>query len=252
AQGAWYLHELTRDIALDHFVLFSSATHLFGNIGQAAYISANAFLDALAQYRQRIGLPALSIEWGAIDGGNMLKKDSHVVKTFQNFGVNPLPVKKALDVMPLLWKLHKPFLAVLDIDWSKWFSAFPVTRTYGRFQPLTALGVSTGEQTEVMKQLNTLPLEGRLPFVIENLIHILEKTLQLPADTIDGNTRLTELGIDSLIGVELQIAISNQLGCEISLLQLMKEENLQDVGRVLLRKLKVPFESNEILTLENV
>lgn len=252
AQGAWYLHELTRDIALDHFVLFSSATHLFGNIGQAAYISANAFLDALAQYRQRIGLPALSIEWGAIDGGNMLKKDSHVVKTFQNFGVNPLPVKKALDVMPLLWKLHKPFLAVLDIDWSKWFSAFPVTRTYGRFQPLTALGISTGEQTEVMKQLNTLPLEGRLPFVIENLIHILEKTLQLPADTIDGNTRLTELGIDSLIGVELQIAISNQLGCEISLLQLMKEENLQDVGRVLLRKLKVPFESNEILTLENV
>ena len=117
---------------------------------------------------------------------------------------------------------------------------------------MTALGVSTGEQTEVMKQLNILPLEGRLPFVIENLIHILEKTLQLPADTIDGNTRLTELGIDSLIGVELQIAISNQLGCEISLLQLMKEENLQDVGRVLLRKLKVPFESNEILTLENV
>lgn len=251
AQGAWNLHELTKDIALDHFVLFSSATNLLGNIGQAAYVSANFFLDALAKYRKEMGLPGLSIEWGAIDGGSMFKKDSHAAKNFEAIGVSAIAVKEALATIALLWKADQPCVGVLDIDWSKWFGVFPISRSVGRFQDLLTLGNSSYEQTEALRELNALPLEERLPFVVKNLIDILTKTLQIPPDSIDGNTRLTELGIDSLVGVELQIAISNTLGCEISLLQLMKEENLQDVGKVLLRKLKVPFESNESLVLDS-
>ncbi|CAI3954351.1 Acyl carrier protein (AcpP) (PDB:1ACP) [Commensalibacter communis] len=251
AQGAWNLHELTKDMELDHFVLFSSATNLLGNIGQAAYVSANFFLDALAKYRKQIGLPALAIEWGAIDGGSMYQKDSRAAKNFETIGVTPIPIKEALSTISLLWKADQPCVGVLDIDWSKWFGVFPMTRSVGRYQELLTLGNSSYEQTEVLRQLNALPLEERLPFVVKNLIDILTKTLQIPPDSIDGNTRLTELGIDSLVGVELQIAISNTLGCEISLLQLMKEENLQDVGKVLLRKLKVSFESNESLILDS-
>ncbi|CAI3956595.1 type I polyketide synthase [Commensalibacter papalotli (ex Botero et al. 2024)] len=251
AQGAWNLHELTKDIDLDHFVLFSSATNLLGNIGQAAYVSANFFLDALAKYRKEIGLPALAIEWGAIDGGSMFQKDSRAAKNFEAIGVSPIAIKEALATISLLWKADQPCVGVLDIDWSKWFGVFPISRSVGRFQDLLTLGNSSYEQTEALRQLNALPLEERLPFVVQNLIDILTKTLQIPPDSIDGNTRLTELGIDSLVGVELQIAISNTLGCEISLLQLMKEENLQDVGKVLLRKLKVPFESNESLVLDS-
>lgn len=251
AQGAWYLHELTKDINLDHFVLFSSATNLLGNIGQAAYLSANFFLDALAKYRKAMGLSALSIEWGAIEGGSMFKKDSQAAKNFETVGITAIPVKEALSTISLLWKADQPCIGVLDIDWSKWFGVFPVFRGVGRFQDMLALGNSSYEQTEALRQLNVLPLEERLNFVVQNLIEILTKTLQIPPDSIDGNTRLTELGIDSLVGVELQIAISNTLGCEISLLQLMKEENLQDVGKVLLRKLKVPFESNESLVLDS-
>lgn len=251
AQGAWNLHELTKDLELDHFVLFSSATNLLGNIGQAAYVSANFFLDALAKYRKQMGLPGLAIEWGAIDGGSMFQKDSRAAKNFETIGVTPIAIKEALATISLLWKADQPCVGVLDIDWSKWFGVFPITRSVGRFQELLTLGNSSYEQTEALRQLNALPLEERLPFVVKNLIDILTKTLQIPPDSIDGNTRLTELGIDSLVGVELQIAISNTLGCEISLLQLMKEENLQDVGKVLLRKLKVPFESNESLVLDS-
>src|SRR5690606_2459563 len=62
--GSWVLHRLTREMALDYFVLFSSTTALWGVSGMAHYAAANCFLDALAHYRRAQGLPALSVNWG--------------------------------------------------------------------------------------------------------------------------------------------------------------------------------------------
>ncbi|MEH2172820.1 type I polyketide synthase [Nostoc sp.] len=63
-QGAWLLHELTQDMSLDWFVCFSSMVAWMGAAGQGNYAAANAFLDALSQYRQALGLPGLSVQWG--------------------------------------------------------------------------------------------------------------------------------------------------------------------------------------------
>ncbi|WP_285737828.1 type I polyketide synthase [Kitasatospora phosalacinea] len=99
ADGAWHLHELTKDLDLAAFVLFSSAAGLVLGAGQANYAAANAFLDALAAHRRAAGLPGLSLAWGAwaADGGGLAAElDEADLRRLHRLGLPPITAAEGL------------------------------------------------------------------------------------------------------------------------------------------------------------
>jgi acyl carrier protein len=101
AEGAWHLHELTRDLDLSMFVLFSSVAGLFGNAGQSSYAAANTFLDALAAHRRGLGLPAISLAWGLweLETGMAGRVDGTARQRMERDGFGSLADAEALALL---------------------------------------------------------------------------------------------------------------------------------------------------------
>jgi acyl transferase domain-containing protein/NAD(P)-dependent dehydrogenase (short-subunit alcohol dehydrogenase family)/acyl carrier protein len=237
ARGAWVLHEATQGLELDCFVLFSSATSLMGNPGQSSYVAANAFLDALASQRHAHGLPATAINWGAIGDVGMLAADNAATRGLERAGVYRIPVASAMAALPRVIGLDAPAVAVMDVDWAKWTAVFPVVKNLPRFSVLAAEDASANAGADYRTALLALPAAERLPVLTAAMIGLVADALHLPPEKVDRYQPLTDLGIDSLVGVELQASISAKLGLQISILQLMKGGNIEEMAVALLAKM---------------
>ncbi|MEV6809833.1 type I polyketide synthase, partial [Streptomyces sp. NPDC051129] len=118
AGAAWHLHDLTRDLPLSAFVLFSSAAGLLGAPGQANYAAANGFLDALALHRRSLGLPALSLAWGLWEGttGMVGGLDGPARHRLAGLGMRPIPAADGLALFDAALAGTEPLVAPLHLD----------------------------------------------------------------------------------------------------------------------------------------
>ncbi|MBX2879154.1 MAG: SDR family NAD(P)-dependent oxidoreductase, partial [Granulosicoccus sp.] len=101
ATGAYNLHVLSKNIELDHFILYSSIANQIGNGRQCAYSAANGYLNGLAHMRALQGLPGTAINWGAIDDVGVVAEDEKIELFFKAVGVRAIPVMEALDILRL-------------------------------------------------------------------------------------------------------------------------------------------------------
>jgi len=242
ALGAWYLHQHTRDLPLDAFVLFSSVSAWVGNPGQGNYAAANAFLDALAQYRRSEGLAATSVSWGAVAGVGMLAENEVAAATLARAGIRPLPVSVVITAMTSVLRWNPVNLGVMDVDWARWSQFQPGLKTLPRYAHLMAELETGGEGLDsrgIQVALAALPPGKRLDRLSAGIAGIVAEALHVSADKLDLHQPFNEMGVDSLLGVELQASMSMKLGIEVSLLELMKSKGIAGLAGDLLAKMKI-------------
>ncbi|MBR8830412.1 MAG: 2-succinylbenzoate--CoA ligase [Chroococcopsis gigantea SAG 12.99] len=195
-RGAWYLHELTTDIPLDLFILFSSAASLLGSPGQGNYAAANSFLDGLAVSRHGLGLPGLSINWGPISEG-MTDNSPLTVR-----GLHLIPVETMLETLGRLMGQSGPQLGAIAADWDEVKKQFPGWLEIPYFQSLVSpLGLEKS-QTNIHTQLLQLSLEETQTFLLDYLRRSIARLVQSPLDEISPAASLLDLGLDSLMVME--------------------------------------------------
>lgn len=234
AKGAEHLHALTRDLALDFFVMFSSATTLFGNPGQASYVAANHWLEALARYRRSQGLAATAVLWGAIDDVGFLARNEQIKDALQSrMGGAALRAEVALSHLERMLLEGDDGIGVLELEW-KALSRFLPSAATPRFVELvrTLGGHQEGDNDveDIQRMLEELDDEQLREHVIELLKQEVCEIIRLPAARLDIQRPLQELGLDSLMSVELVVALEERFGIRLPVMELSENSSIDKLS----------------------
>jgi acyl transferase domain-containing protein len=210
-RGAWNLHELTRDAGLDFFVLFSSAAALLGSPGQGNYAAANSLLDVLAHQRREQCLPAVSINWGPWqDRGMAANLGGRQQQRWASQGLVMIEPRQGLDALERILESDMTQVAVLPIDRSRLPESVP---------PLWSELRQHAGQTQragFMEELKKAPSGNRAGLLVAFLREQALRILGLPASHPLANGQpLNELGLDSLLAVDLRNAVGAGLGRQL-------------------------------------
>jgi len=241
--GAWNLHRLTLDEKLDFFILYSSAITLFGNEGQANYAAANMYLEALAAHRRGLGLPGLAVAWGAIaDVGHMARHAALTERVKERLGVRLLAPARALDRMADALGTGADCVALAEVSWSR-LAALPAIAKAPKYAGMRDLmneemGEASGANAEEIRtHLAGLPREEAISAVHQLLIKHIAGVVGTAPAKIPVDQPLTDLGMDSLMLVELQIGLDKQFGIAIPTLELMDLATVEKLGRRIVDKI---------------
>ena len=217
-QGTWHLHQLTKDLTLDFFVYFSSIASVFGSPGQGNYAAANGFMDTVAHYRRGLGLPGLSINWGTwASAGMAAGLDSLNQNRLNSSGMSAIEPERGMQALGSLLFDAPSQVGVLPIDWSKFVSQLPAGVKIPFLEALISAEPSLTKKSAFREQLEAAPVSERQELLTTHVRSLIAKTLGwTDAQKIEIRQPLFDLGLDSLIAVELKNRLESSLGTSLS------------------------------------
>jgi acyl transferase domain-containing protein/NADPH:quinone reductase-like Zn-dependent oxidoreductase/acyl carrier protein/phospholipid N-methyltransferase len=209
AHGAWNLHVLTRKLPLDFFVLYSSISALVGNPGQANYAAANQFLDALAAYRRADGLPALSVNWGRIAEVGVVAANPDLQDFLTQLGLHGLKPVTAMETLGYLLESEWLQVGVAQVDWAS--VAARLSPTSPRYADVAGSSGGGGPAAEEdrLDMILCAPPHQREEKIALRLRETVAKVMRIPPSKLDMERPLNEQGLDSLMAVEMLVAVQN-------------------------------------------
>ncbi|MCC3770863.1 type I polyketide synthase, partial [Streptomyces sp. UNOC14_S4] len=231
AEAAANLDELTRDLDLSAFVLFSSISGTLGAAGQGNYAAANAFLDALAERRRAEGLPATSVAWGPWAEGGMAA-DEALEQRMRRAGVPPMDAGLAISALQQALDQDDAVLTVADVDWERFGPGFaavrpsPLLSDLAEVRQSAARTVTTTATDQPGKDVEPASSFGRRllglgesergAFLLDLVRgHVADVLGHAHADDVAADRPFREIGFDSLTAVELRNGLNAVTGLRL-------------------------------------
>ncbi len=231
--GAWLLHQGTRSLDLDFFVLFSSVLSLWGGAGQAAYAAANSFLDALAELRRSAGLPATVFNWGPwADVGPAERWGPVGAALWKQRGTARLSPDTCLDVLLRFLEGGPAQVAVCDTRWPDFLSQFPGVPPLVRELAPAAQPTSSGQVTAAPERL--------VDVVRWHVSRVLGVDSAIPL-----TQSLSDLGLDSLLAVNLANRLRQALNVPVPTAMLLKGPSITGLIAELFPDARPPEDPSE-------
>ncbi|WP_433927428.1 amino acid adenylation domain-containing protein [Sorangium cellulosum] len=225
-EGAWVLHEVTRDLSLDFFVLFSSSVSLVPAYGLPHYGAANAFLDALAAFRRARGLPALSISWGLWLHVGAVADPVHAAQV-ERGGLLGLAPEYALACLDRAFATRRAHLGILDARWPELLRGYPRSAVPAIYDEVErpAAPAEPVEDDAAGRRLKALPEGARAAGTAAHVRRRLARMLRIDEGRIEPAANLMELGLDSLMFLNLTASLSKELGVRIAPTKVLRAAN---------------------------
>ncbi|HVQ08902.1 MAG TPA: SDR family NAD(P)-dependent oxidoreductase [Allosphingosinicella sp.] len=237
ADGADALHEASLDLPLDHFVLASSLSSIVGNPRQANYAAANAYLDGLAWSRHAAGLPALSVNFGAIAGTGMAAHPV-VIAHLKAAGLPPMSAASALAGLGAALLSGLPQVSLSRaIDGERWMRYDPRCAGTDKMSVILGEARAAGTRRDIRAELRRLPAGNRVRLLADHLRGLLAQTLKCPPDRLSRESPLSRTGMDSLAALEFQLLIDRELGISLPITALIGGQTLSGIGAMIAREL---------------
>ena len=242
-QGSWVLHQLTRKMELDFFILFSSVASVIGNPGQANYAAANFFLDQMASYRQSLGLPVLTINWGFWESLGLVTEKKGQTKIKGSRLIKP---ESGLQIMDRLIHSDIGQTVITPVVWSELLEPFPKDRIpplYRLFEDqkidkTEMAGAGLGSKTGITaNQLQPLSAAERLNLIAEYLRQEIARVVGVSASKLELDKPLNTMGIDSLMAIELKNSVESSMEVSLPIATLLKGPAIMEMAADLVEQL---------------
>jgi acyl transferase domain-containing protein/NADPH:quinone reductase-like Zn-dependent oxidoreductase/acyl carrier protein len=251
--GTWNLHVQTANRTLDFFVLFSSVSSLVGNPGQANYAAANSFLDAFAHYRRSLGLPAITINLGHVAETGYLSRNQALSELLAQRGLLGFSSKQAMLALGRMLQKNPIQMGVMRMDWQKVAKSASGAETSQRLSSLISASGSEpqgGEEGGRMRETLLHATQEEREAIVQTYIRDqVARVLGTSAAKLDVDRPLNELGLDSLMSVELKNRVEGDVALSLPMSELMQSPTINSLSTAVLGQLAMPTSTPSELPL---